>query len=207
MRRRAKRDLSVLLGIFVLVGGGIFINYEFGRGQLIERYTKMRTEVEAQRMAKGDVRLLSWDDVRKTGWGSQGPTFDPALTERNADNVDIIGFMTPIDRFADMTEFILLPLPIECYFCNMPPRRDVVLITMSDGATTDRYKEPVLINGTLELQEGRDARFYYKISGATVQAAVEGQELTKWRIKQEHFAPDHMQEKAPEQLEEGFTLE
>lgn len=207
MRRRAKRDLSVLLGIFVLVGAGIFINYEFGRGELIERYTKMRTEVEARRMAKGDVRLLSWDAVRKTGWGSTGAVFDELLMERDADNVDIIGFMTPIDRFADMTEFILLPLPIECYFCSMPPRRDVMLVTMADGATTDRYKEPVLINGTLELQEGRGARFYYKIKDATVQAAVEGQELTKWRIKQEHFAPDHMQEREPEDLQEGFTLE
>ena len=206
MRRRAKRDLSVLLGIFVIVGGGLFINYEMDRGKLIERYTKMRVEAETQRSAKGDVRLLSWDAVRKTGWGSEGATFDEALVERNEGDVDLIGFMTPIDRFKDMTEFILLPMPIECYFCNMPPKRDVVLIMMADGATTDRYKEPVLINGTLDLQEGRDAHFYYKITGATLQAAVEGKELTKWRIDQEHFAPDHMKEKAPEDLEEGFTI-
>lgn len=200
MRKRAKRDLTILLGIVLAAGVLLFINYEFNRGELIEYYTKVRASVEEKRLAKGQ-QLLNWRLITGTPWGRSGPEFRDELLALNETPVDIIGFMTPIDRFRNMTEFILLPLPIECYFCQMPPRDHVVLVTMADGATTDRYKEPVLISGRLELQEGRDARFFYKVVNATVEAGEEGATLTRWRMDPKHMDPEHMQVKEEPQLE------
>jgi hypothetical protein len=206
MRRRAKRDLTILLGVILLVCVAVFANYEYGRGELIEYYTTYRQKVEELRIAKG-ADLVSWSIITSTPWTrSAGPDFKPELRERAGEVVDIIGFMTPIDRYREMTEFLLLPLPIECYFCQMPPREHVMLVTMAEGATTDRYKEPVLITGKLDLREGADSRFFYQISDAVVAAGEEGGTLTRWRIDPEHFAPEHMKLKEEPELQEGFSV-
>ncbi|MFP4502650.1 MAG: DUF3299 domain-containing protein [Candidatus Hydrogenedentota bacterium] len=207
MRRRAKRDLTILVGVIFLVCVAVFLNYEYGRGEKVEYYTEYRQKVEEERLAKG-ADLLSWSNITSTPWTrGEGPEFQPELRERDEERIDIIGFMTPIDRYRKMTEFLLLPLPIECYFCQMPPREHVILVTMAEGATTDRYKEPMLVTGRLELNESADSRFFYQVADATVAAGEEGGSLTKWHIDPEHFTPEHMKLKEEPELHEGFSVQ
>ncbi|HNR31752.1 MAG TPA: DUF3299 domain-containing protein [Candidatus Hydrogenedentes bacterium] len=204
MRRRAKRDLAMLGGIVAILLVALFANYMFGLGRNVEYYTRMRAQAEEQRAARG-YKLLSWKLVRDTKWTRrEGPTFKDELMARNETPVDIVGFMVPIDRYRDMTDFLLLPLPIECYFCNMPPREDVVLVQMAEGRTANRYKEPVLISGKLRLNEGSKAKFFYVVEDAMLTAGKEGGPLIEQRIDPRHFTPEHMQEKVAPDLVEGY---
>lgn len=204
MRRRAKRDLAILAGIVIVIGVAFFANYMLNLGKNVTVFTKMREEAEKQRLARG-YELLSWKAVTATEWTrSGGPTFTDELKAKNDQPVDIVGFMVPIDRYRDMTDFLLLPLPIECYFCKMPPREHVVLVQMAEGKKTNRFKEPVLINGRLKLQEGGKAKFFYIIENAELASGKEDGKLTEERINMEHFTPDHMQEKEQPELQPGY---
>lgn len=204
MRRRAKRDLGILLGIVVVIAAGFLVNYLTNLTQKADYYTKMRIEAEKERAARG-YELVKWDSVTKTARKiGQAPVFTDELKAKDGAGVDIVGFMVPIDRYRDMTDFILLPMPIECYFCNTPPRSHVVLVQMAEGKTTNRFKEPVLISGRLKLQPDKDAKFFYVVENADLVSGKEGGKLTQERIDPQHFTPDHMKEKAAPDLVEGY---
>ncbi len=192
MRQRVKRELGTLVGILVLVGMLAFANGYWRRSGLREQMEAWRNTVEASREESG-LELLKWNTLQKTRGGLRsGPTFHEDLKNVNGDRVDIIGFMVPLEKFRGMTEFMLLPFPIECYFCEAPPMKDVVLVQMKDGETTDLVKEPVIINGQIQLNEGPGTKFFYVIKGAESGPGKEGSELTPvtpTRDAIEHLAP------------------
>jgi hypothetical protein len=147
--------------------------------------------VERERKSLG-LELLDWQLLRTTqGRMSTGPTFTDELKEKGGQHVDIVGFMVPLDTFRNINEFMLLPLPIECYFCQIPPMRDVMLVQLKDGETTSIYKEPVLINGTLTLKEGKGVKFFYEIRDASMGPGEPQGELTPRYIKPQHMVPQH----------------
>jgi len=78
-----------------------------------------------------------------------------------------MGFMTPIDQFREATHFMLLPLPIECYFCQAPPLRDVMLVRMTQGETVNMVEEPVMMSGRLALNADGGEKFFYTLENAT----------------------------------------
>ena len=67
------------------------------------------------------------------------------------------------EQFRDVTQFLLLPIPIECYFCSMPPSRDVIFVTLRKGEKVDIYNEPVLLRGTINLHQGSHVKFFYTL--------------------------------------------
>ena len=103
----------------------------------------------------------------------------------------------------ELGDALLLPLPIECYFCAMPPQRDVLLVTMREGETASLYNEPVLIRGTLKLQRGPGVKFFYGLENATFEAAEDGGALTKKRPQLQHMVPSH--ERDDSQLLPGWS--
>ncbi|MCC6144483.1 MAG: DUF3299 domain-containing protein [Candidatus Hydrogenedentes bacterium] len=194
MRKRAKRELGVIVGILALLAAGVSANYVFGLSGKVEFYTTLRQEAETTRQEQG-LDLLSWETVTETGGNRfSGPQFEDAFLARDGQTVNILGFMTPINRYRDMTEFILLPLPIECYFCQTPPMNHVVWVKMKEGEKTNLFKEPVLINGTLKLAGVWDeAKYFYSIQNATLGAGELGGKLTVTAPGAEHMVPQHQQ--------------
>jgi hypothetical protein len=195
VRKRAKRELAVIFGVVAVLGTLIGANYVFGLGGKVEYYTNLRQQAEAKRQEMG-VQLLSWDTVTDTGGNRfSGPQFEEALLARDGQPINILGFMTPINRYRDMTEFILLPLPIECYFCQTPPMNHVVWVKMKEGEKTNLYKEPVLINGTLKLEgTWEEAKYFYSIQDAELGAGEVGGKLTVTAPGAEHMVPQHEQQ-------------
>ena len=166
MRRRAKRDLTALLGVVLVLAVVVFLNSYGQRAKLATKMEAWRIQVEEKRRSLG-LELLNWNWVVATkGSARSGATFDPRLEDYDGKKIDIAGFMTPIGRFRDMKEFVLLPVPIECYFCERPPLRHKVLIHMAEGETTNLYKDPMLINGVLKLQRGAGVKMFYVIDDA-----------------------------------------
>lgn len=198
MRKRTKRELAVFAGIAVLLAVIVLANSAFQRGNLAERMDRYRRQVEASRKTEG-LELLQWPLLRKTtGNMRRGPTFDERLIAMDNARVDIVGFMVPINQFRNMTEFLLLPVPIECYFCQAPPMRDVVVVQMAEGETTNLFREPVLVNGLLTLNHGPGTKFFYVISDARMGPGTKGGTLTQKTVAPQHML--HGQQQPEEEL-------
>lgn len=198
MRTRTKRELAVFVGIAVLLAVVVLANSAFQRGDLADRMDKYRKQIEASRKSEG-LELLQWPLLRKTtGNMRRGPTFDERLIAMDKTRVDLVGFMVPIDQFRNMTEFILLPVPIECYFCQAPPMRDVVVVQMAAGETTNLFREPVLVNGVLTLNHGPGTKFFYVVNDAKMGPGKKGGTLTQKDVAPQHMM--HGQEQPEEEL-------
>jgi len=203
MKRRTKRDLGVLAGVLLLIGAIAFGNAQLQRTGLAGDFEKLRERLEAARLASG-TELLKWNIIRTTkGNLKRGATFSDELPSYDGKEVFMIGFMVPEDTFRDVDHFLMLPIPLECYFCAMPPQRDVLLVKLKEGETANIMVEPVLIRGTLTLQRGTDIQFFYSLENATFEAAEDGGALTKKRLQLQHMIPNH--ERDDSQLLPGWS--
>lgn len=185
MRRRAVRELGTIVGVVTILAAIALANGYMRRGTLKDQMEKVRKAAEGKRQSQG-LELLSWDLLRETtGSRRSGPSFDTALAAKRDTVVNLIGFMVPMYNFRGMTEFLVLPVPIECYFCEEPPMRDIMLVQMAEGDQVDLVKEPVLISGTLTLNEGAGTKFFYVIKDAKRGPAEEGGKFTRQPVRQE----------------------
>jgi len=138
-----------------------------------------------ERHRREGIQVVEWDEMRETkGTWRSGPKFGESLAKKGDRLVNICGFMSPIDQFRNVTEFMLLPVPITCYFCDAPPMRDVLHVKLVKPA--DMVNEPVLIGGRLDLHEGPDQMFFYSILDAQWNVPVEKQQLTQKTLGKEH---------------------
>ena len=186
MKRRTKRDLTIFIGALIIIVSVALMNGQLSRRGMAIEFEKLREALEASEMEKGDL-LLEWRLMRETtGSLRSGGTFSEELLARDGDVVNLIGFMVPQEQFRDVTEFLLLPIPLECYFCSMPPPRDVMLVQMAEGESTSIYLEPVILNGLITVNQGPDQKFFYKMTEVTL-GALDGGELTKKRLQLQHM--------------------
>lgn len=194
MRRRVKRDLGVLVGVVVLLTGVLVFNMNFGRSDLINRMDELRRRAETAREARG-LPLMKWELIRKTtGNIAIAPTYPDELKAYDGQFVDIVGFTIALNQYRNMTEFMLLPLPLECYFCQIPPMKDQMLVTMAEGETAQLYKDPVVIHGRFRLRKDSSEKFFYYLEDAKIGPGDPDKlmdDLEKKRMKQEHMQPQH----------------
>jgi len=182
IRRRVVRELVTLIGVVVILSGVVFAKTQFDRGSLIVQMEDWRTEQEEKASKKG-VDLLDWDLLRATkGNRRKGPSFDKDLLTFDKEVVNIVGFMVPLYDFVNFREFILLPLPVECYFCEAPPMREVVIVRLAADETGGLVSDPVLINGLLNLHQGPDTKYFYTIEEGSWGAASEEQKLHRREV-------------------------
>ena len=184
MRKRTKRDLTTLIGLVIIVASVVGINGYMRRAGLRESYEKIRAALEAHHRSEG-VALIDWKELHAVvGKRKSGATFPESLKEKDGRLVNIVGFMNAIDQFRNVEEFMLLPVPLTCYFCDAPPMRDIIEVKLDKPA--DMVNEPVLIGGRLRLHEGPGPLFFYTIENARWNEAVEDEELTEKVTEQQH---------------------
>ena len=205
MRKRAVKDLGLIVGVGVVLAGLVFANSELRRGGLVEQMESWRSSVEAAREEQG-LELISWDTVRRTrGTRTTAPTFPDELERHDGTRVDIIGFMVPLYEFREVSEFLLLPLPLECYFCEQPPMREVMHVQMRDGETANLVNEPVMVNGRFSLHGDGDAEYFYTIEDALWGPGEPDGDVTTKEVPMEHRLHEPVEEmreelrEAPEQ--------
>lgn len=187
MSRRVVRDLGTLLGVIVILAGYVVMKDFFVRGGLTEEMNKQRVKEETKQSEKG-FPITDWELLRKTkGTRAKGPTFAKEVLEMRDKKVCLVGFMTPLYEFRGVKEFILLPLPIQCYFCQSPPMREVVLVQMAENKTTNIVNDPVMFTGKMTLNEGPGTKFFY-----VLKEAVAGTDMTMMKTKD--MGMDHMVE-------------
>jgi len=203
VRRRVVREIGTLVGVLVVLAGVVTFNYLTRQQSLREQMIAWRIQIEEQRKSKG-LEMLPWKLLQQTkGNVRQGPKFVPELLEWDDRPIDLIGFMVPIETFREMTEFILLPMPIECYFCERPPMRDVVLVQMAEGETANLFREPILVNGLLRLNKGPGTKFFYTVKHTTFGPGEEDGVLTRAMPSAEHMTHVQANKMGEEELFEG----
>lgn len=194
MRRRIKRDLGVLAGVAAILATVVLININWGRGDLVARMDNLRRMVESKRESRG-LPLMKWELIRQTrGNILTPPTYPDELIAMDGDRVDIVGFTVALNQYRNMSEFMLLPLPLECYFCQIPPMKDQMLVVMAEGETTNLYKDPVLINGRFRLRKDDKEKFFYFLEDARIGPGDPDKtldDLERMYMKQEHMQPQH----------------
>jgi hypothetical protein len=210
VRRRVWREAGTILGVALVLVGVVFFNSQYQRLGKYDRYDKMRTKIETARRQAG-MEILNWKLFQSTkGTYRSGAKYHTDLLGYNGQRANLIGFMVPLEQFRSMSEFMLLPVPIECYFCESPPMRDVMLVSMREGNLANLVEEPVLINGTLQLNEGPSQQFFYTLEDAQWGAATADTSrgaLTPKETPIEHRIPKHdettQEELIPGQLPPG----
>src|SRR4051812_42284156 len=97
LRKRVKRDLTLIAGVIVILGMVVVVNYGSGVAQLASKFEAIRSGLEQQRQSEG-IPLLSWKLMRATtGMLRTGGTFTPELLEKDNTDVSLIGFMVPFE--------------------------------------------------------------------------------------------------------------
>ncbi len=186
IRRKTLRDIGTIVLIAAILGGIVLVNYLTRQQNLKERMIGWRKQIEEQRESKG-LQLLPWELLEQTsGNVRRGPTFPEDLLALDRAPIDLIGFMVPVDKFHEMEQFLILPMPIQCYFCQAPPMRDIVLVQMKEGEKADLYNEPILINGTLNLNRGPGTKFFYVVKDASFGPGEERGKLTVKHMSELH---------------------
>lgn len=202
MRRRALRDLGTLAGVAVILAIVVTANVYMRFQNLSEAAIELREKLEKKHEEEGTA-LLKWDVLKKTkGTSKSGPTFTPDLASQDKALVHIVGFMTPVDQFRRVDRFMLLPMPLYCYFCQAPPMRHVIFVQMRPGKPVEKiYNEPVLIHGRFSLHPTKGEPFFYSIDLAGWGKAQDG-EYSEKEISAEHLEHYKLQSKeVMEQLE------
>jgi hypothetical protein len=73
MKRRTKRDLSVLVGALAIVGVVAFVNTQLGRSNLAQEFNELRKRLEEENQTEN---LLRFSEIRETkGSLRSGGTF------------------------------------------------------------------------------------------------------------------------------------
>lgn len=187
MKKRTKRDLSIFFGAISLILSVVFVNSQMGRAGNRAQFEELLLTLQQQRIDKGDL-ILEWKHMRETkGKPRTGGTFSEDLLAYDGKEINIVGFQTPEAEFRDVKEFLMLPIPLECYFCSMPPPKDVMLIRLREGETTRIFIEPVIVGGILKVNQGPDQKFFYELTEARMGGSLDGGPLTKKRLELQHM--------------------
>jgi len=186
MKRRTKRDLTIFFGALIIIIAVAAMNTQVGRLGMREDFEKQLLALESRQLEKGDL-ILEWKYMRKTkGTLRKGGRFAEEVLAHDGDVINLIGYMVPQAEFRNVTEFLLLPIPLECYFCSMPPPRDVMLIQLEKGETTHIYEDPVILSGRLNVNQGPDQKFFYKMDHVMLEG-LDGIELKRKRLELQHM--------------------
>ncbi len=184
MKRRAKRDLLTLAGVVVILAGVVGANTYMRLEGLKEQYRAVRIALEEKYRGQG-YYVINWDDMRETkGSRRSGAKFGEVLTEKDGRAVNLCGFMMPIDTFRNVTNFMLLPVPYTCYFCESPPMRDIVEVNL--GKEGDLVEEPIIVGGRLALHPEPGPVFFYTINEGRWNQAVKEEDLHQQQISEDH---------------------
>jgi len=209
MRKRAKRDLLTLAGVIVILGAIVSVNTYLRLEGLKEMAGKMRMALEEKIRSQG-FEVINWEVMRDTtGSYRRGATFSEDMTALDERLVNICGFMAPIDEFRNVTNFMLLPTPISCYFCDSPPMRDVIEVDLIKPG--EMVEEPIVVGGRMKLHDGKKPLFFYTIGEGRWNEAIDTEEMEDKETSADHQIHLHMgfeqrrNEGNEKELDPGYT--
>jgi len=149
--------------------------------------------------------LVNWEFLDKTDVvvsdGKKDATINYPHEVKALDGkrVAIVGFMAPFESLDDMTQCMILPAYVGCFYCGPPPVTQVLLIQQINAKKQKRpfINDAVIVTGTLRLfsfdsqHPAHQADFLYAFDDAVVEV-FDGQ--NKPSRAAAHLPPDPRKE-------------
>jgi len=118
------------------------------------------------------VNAIPWSVVTETVLDKQyRPTFIKYLKELDGKQVQLNGYMQPLDDEQDLNAFLFVEYPIGCWFCEMPEITAIVVVELPKDKTCNYSRRQLRVTGKLELNSTDPENYLYRIRDAKV---VEG---------------------------------
>jgi hypothetical protein len=119
------------------------------------------------------VNAIPWSVVTETVLDKQyRPTFTKYLKELDGKQVQLKGYMQPLDEEQDVSAFLFVEYPIGCWFCEMPEITAIVVVDLPKDKTCAYTRRQLRVTGKLTLNGTDPESYLYRIRDAKV---VEGE--------------------------------
>ncbi|MBL9184494.1 MAG: DUF3299 domain-containing protein [Verrucomicrobiaceae bacterium] len=121
-----------------------------------------------------DFKLL--DETKQPDARKMEVVYPPALEALDGHLVELIAFMAPFESLEDMSECLMLPAYVGCFFCAPPSFTQVVFVRQKDDGRPKKpfIEAPSLVTGTLRLLKpgssdpAHEMEMLYVVTDATV---------------------------------------
>lgn len=133
--------------------------------------TLARASVNGKSMVPLDFALLKTTQVGR----KPPPIYLPKLSAVQGRDVAIAGYMAPYDDLKNLHQFMLMNVPVGCYFCAPPSPLEVVFVRQREKKT-EYIDGPIMVKGRMLLWTDQQAErdpmhemFLYVIDDAVVE--------------------------------------
>ncbi len=118
------------------------------------------------------VNALPWPVLTETTLDRKyKPTFPKYLHDLDGKEVELSGFMQPLNEDAELNSFMLIEYPVGCWYCEMPEITAITLVELPAGKTVPYRRGLIKVQGKLKLNPSDPENFLYIISNSRVKAA------------------------------------
>ncbi|MDX1686302.1 MAG: hypothetical protein R3275_13780 [Saprospiraceae bacterium] len=101
------------------------------------------------------------------GFKVDKPVFGPEVKELEGKEIEIKGFIIPVEGYKSHTEFVFSAYPYNlCFFCGGAGPETVMEVYAAEPI--EYTAEPIVIKGTLELNSDDINRLMYALNGAVL---------------------------------------
>lgn len=112
--------------------------------------------------------LLDWSVLAGTATNKFPIPFPEALAAVDGNNVSLVGYMAPLTDVGTVREFLLLEMPIGCFFCLAPPPNGIVRVELAAERPLEFGATAVRLIGRLQLNRNAPEDFYFSLVDAVV---------------------------------------
>jgi hypothetical protein len=118
------------------------------------------------------INSIPWSVVTETTVDRKyKPTFAKYLQELDGKQIELCGFIQPLNEDLEMASFMVIEYPVGCWYCEMPDVTGIVLVELPPGKTATYTRGLVKVQGKLKLNASDPENFLYTISKSRVKEA------------------------------------
>jgi tetratricopeptide (TPR) repeat protein len=115
------------------------------------------------------VNALPWSIISETTLDRQyRPTFAAYLKELDGKQVELTGFMQPLNNEQELESFLLIEYPVGCWYCEAPEVTGIILVELPAGKSRNFTRGQVRVTGRLTLNATDPESFLYVLRNAKV---------------------------------------
>jgi hypothetical protein len=118
---------------------------------------------------------LTFNNLREYKYGRVRGPIPATLQSLAGKDVEIAGYMIPLNEALDVTEFMLVQIPFfGCCYSIPPEPNETVMVTMAKGKKTEYVYTPIRVRGKFQIDESKIDGFttsLYKIEATAIEAA------------------------------------
>lgn len=106
---------------------------------------------------------LKFDVLTSWVYDEKNPAIPGNVKSLDGKEIEITGFMLPVNETQNITRFVLVNSLWGCCFGQAPAVNHVIVVTMKPGKVVDFYPDPVKVRGRFFVGETREEGFLVSV--------------------------------------------